>query len=106
MSTSVIGKLTHLLKSHPGSGSDTKLYISPVIEEIAMLESLYEDDVWIDGILEVNGSPVEVDKDLPHGCAYVDAPKMGTGSRGRTYELRMSNRLALHKYGPRRRRGA
>jgi hypothetical protein len=108
MSTSVRGKLASLVLSNPVRSAESKLFLSPSVAEVAMLEALYEDDEWVDGIaheFNVCGSRVEVDRMLPPDCAFMDAPAYQTDRHGNRYEVRMSDRIAFQKFGPRRRRG-
>lgn len=105
MSTSVRGSLVQLVKmNHRPDG--TKLYVSPSVVEAAILETLYEDDKWVDGIGTVCGAEVEVDPDLKDGSAYVPLePLPVVRSRHGNSTIRMSDHLALRKYGPRKRGG-
>lgn len=72
-----------------------RIYVSPAVEEAAILETLYEQDKWMDSLSHVCSVEVEVDADLPDGSAYVvSRERMGPVRR-------LSDYIALAKYGPR-----
>jgi hypothetical protein len=95
-SVSVRGMLSSCVSRFGRDGRT--VHVHPSVAEAAILEKLYEDDVWIDGIGSIDGSPVSVDRDLPVGSVYVAGPVEGVPDR-------MSDRIAWGKYGPRKASG-
>jgi hypothetical protein len=105
MTQSVRGRLASLVMTRKRDAGQ-KLYVTRSIVEAAILETLYDEDIWADGISHVCGAEVEVDNDLEDGCAYMSAePEEPWFDRhGKPFRPRMSNRLAVKKFGPRQSR--